>query len=139
MAPFGDNHFDGRDLLRHRVIHARAREALEAEADERGTFWLAGAPFTDRLMALAATTVIVQVERIVSTEEIARKPIGSTVPGFLVSAVVMASGGCRPTASHGNYTYDEPAVKDYLRQARTTEGFTAWVAGRVTPSVAGIS
>src|SRR4029077_412680 len=32
LAPFGDNHFDGCYLLRHRVIHARARKALEAEA-----------------------------------------------------------------------------------------------------------
>jgi hypothetical protein len=32
LAPFGDNHFDGCDLLRRRVIHDRAREALEAEA-----------------------------------------------------------------------------------------------------------
>src|SRR5579864_3599655 len=103
------------------VIHA-------AEADERGTAWLAGAIFTDRLMALAARRVIVQVERVVSSEALARRPAGATIPGFLVSAVVEAPGGCLPTASHGNYGSDEPALKDYLRLARTPEGFTEWLA-----------
>jgi len=106
------------------IIHA-------AEADERGTAWLAGAPFTDRLMAMAATKVIVQVERMVSTATMAGRPAGSTIPGFLVSAVVEAPGGCRPTASHGNYAFDEPAVRDYLRAARTAEGFAAWLAQSV--------
>jgi glutaconate CoA-transferase subunit A len=102
------------------IVHA-------AEADENGNASLAGAPFTDRLMALAATKVIVQVERIVAPADIARRPPGTTIPGFLVSAVVEAPGGCRPTASHGNYGYDEVAAKDYLRQARTAEGFAAWI------------
>ena len=35
VAPSGDSHFDGCDLLRRRVIHASARKALEAAADER--------------------------------------------------------------------------------------------------------
>lgn len=99
-----------------------------AEADERGTAWLAGAHFTDRLMAMAAKTVIVQVERVVSTEAISRRPSGSTIPGFLVSAVVEAAGGCLPTSSHGNYSYDEPAIKEYLRMARTPEGFEEWIS-----------
>jgi hypothetical protein len=32
VASFGDNHFVRCDLLRHHVIHARARKALEAKA-----------------------------------------------------------------------------------------------------------
>lgn len=104
------------------VIHA-------AEADERGTAWLAGAHFTDRIMAMASRTVIVQVERVVSTESISHRPAGSTIPGFLVSAVVEAAGGCLPTSSHGNYACDEPAIKDYLRMARTADGFEKWISG----------
>jgi glutaconate CoA-transferase, subunit A len=113
------------------IIHA-------SEADERGTAWLAGAPFTDRLMALAAARVIVQVERIVSSGEMARRPTGATIPGFLVTAVVEAPGGCRPTASHGGYHYDEAAVKDYLQRARTAEGFAGWVADTVAAAPAGM-
>lgn len=103
------------------IVHA-------AEADHRGTAWLGGAVFTDRLMALASRRVIVQVERVVSSEAMSRHPAGATIPGFLVGAVVEAPGGCLPTASHGAYGYDEPALKDYLRLARTQEGFTEWLA-----------
>ena len=103
------------------VIHA-------AEADDRGTAWLAGAVFTDRLMAMASRQVIVQAERVVSSKEMARHPAGATIPGFLVGAVVEAPGGCLPTASHGAYGYDEPALKEYLRLARTQEGFGEWLA-----------
>ena len=103
------------------IVHA-------AEADDRGTAWLGGAPFTDRLMALAARTVIVQTERVVPHERLERLPSGSTIPGFLVDAVVEAPGGCRPTASHGAYAYDERAIREYLQMARTPEGFTEWVA-----------
>jgi acyl CoA:acetate/3-ketoacid CoA transferase len=109
------------------IIHA-------AEADERGTAWLAGAVFTDRLMAMAARRVIVQAERLVSSEAIARRPAGATVPGFLVSAVVETPGGCRPTASHGNYGCDETALKEYLRLARTPEGFSDWLSRAVPRS-----
>lgn len=114
------------------VVHA-------AEADERGTAWFAGAHFTDRIMAMAARTLIVQAERVVSTEAISRRPAGSTVPGFLVSAVVEAPGGCLPTSSHGNYPYDEPAIRDYLRQARTAGGFEEWISQVVPGRLAGAS
>ncbi|HUY74567.1 MAG TPA: CoA-transferase [Candidatus Dormibacteraeota bacterium] len=114
------------------IVHA-------AEADEHGTAWLAGAHFTDRIMAMAAKTVIVQVERVVSTESMSRRPAGSTVPGFLVSAVVEAAGGCLPTSSHGNYPYDEPAIREYLRIARTADGFAEWISRPMPERLAGAS
>ncbi|HSP09118.1 MAG TPA: CoA-transferase [Candidatus Dormibacteraeota bacterium] len=114
------------------VIHA-------AEADEQGTTWLAGAHFTDRIMAMAARTVIVQVERVVSTESMSRRPAGSTLPGFLVTAVVESAGGCLPTSSHGNYPYDEPAIKEYLNMARTAEGFEEWMSRAAPERLAGVS
>ncbi|HUZ87874.1 MAG TPA: CoA-transferase [Candidatus Baltobacterales bacterium] len=113
------------------VIHA-------AEADKHGTAWLAGAHFTDRIMAMAARTVIVQVERVVSTDSMSRRPAGSTVPGFLVSAVVEAAGGCLPTSSHGNYSYDEPTIKEYLSMARTAGGFEEWISRQAPERLAGV-
>lgn len=101
-------------------IHAR-------EADEKGNAVIAGAHFLDRLMALAAKTVVVQVERVVPTERIAAHAVGTTIPGFLVDAVVVAPGGCHPTAAHGEYTFDEELLQDYLRAARDQAGFDAWV------------
>lgn len=110
--------FTGSPVLAVRAICPDVAIIHAAEADERGTAWLAGAVFTDRLMAMAAQEVIVQVERVVPSEALEGRPAGSTLPGFLVNAVVEAPGGCRPTASHGNYGYDEVALKEYLRAAR---------------------
>jgi glutaconate CoA-transferase subunit A len=98
------------------LIHAHA-------ADVDGNVLFAGAHFTDRLMAMASKRVIVQVERMVDAAEIAAHPADAVLPGFLVTAVVVAPGGCLPTASHGAYGYDEPAVRAYLKLARTPEGF----------------
>jgi len=102
------------------LIHALA-------ADERGNVFFAGAHFTDRLMAMAAKTVIVQVERMAEAGEIAAQPAESVLPGFLVTAVVVAPRGCLPTASHGAYGYDEPGLRAYLKLARTAEGFTEYM------------
>lgn len=102
------------------LIHAAA-------ADERKNVYFAGAHFTDRLMAMAAKKVIVQVERVAEPEEMAAHPAESMLPGFLVSAVVVAPGGCLPTASHGAYAYDEAAIRAYLKLARTETGFTEYL------------
>ncbi|HET7339056.1 MAG TPA: CoA-transferase [Candidatus Dormibacteraeota bacterium] len=104
------------------LIHAAAADG------DRNVFF-AGAHFTDRLMAMAATKVIVQVERMAEPDEIAAHPAESVLPGFLVSAVVVAPGGCLPTASHGAYGYDEPALRAYMKLARTPEGFQEYLRG----------
>ncbi|HVC75200.1 MAG TPA: CoA-transferase [Candidatus Micrarchaeaceae archaeon] len=102
------------------LIHAHA-------ADEGGNVYFAGAHFTDRLMAMAAKTVIVQVERMAEAGDLAAQPAESVLPGFLVSAVVVAPRGCLPTASHGAYGYDEPALRAYLKLARTEAGFAEYM------------
>jgi glutaconate CoA-transferase subunit A len=102
------------------LIHALA-------ADERGNVLFAGAHFTDRLMAMAAKTVVVQVERLAEAGEIAAHSAEAVLPGFLVAAVVVAPRGCLPTASHGVYGYDEPALRAYLKLARTEEGFAEYL------------
>ena len=104
------------------LIHAFA-------ADRDGNIFFAGAHFTDRLMAMAAKQVIVQVETMAEPGEIASHAAESVLPGFLVNAIVVAPGGCSPTASHGAYGYDESALRTYLRLARTPEGFQQYLRG----------
>ncbi len=96
------------------------------ESDREGNVWFGGSEFTDRLMALASGTVLVQVERVVDMADGGRSP-STAIPGFLVSAVIESPGGCHPTASHGAYAYDDQALRDYLQQARTREGFETYV------------
>jgi glutaconate CoA-transferase subunit A len=92
------------------------------EADEEGNVAFGRIPFTDRLLALAARSLVVQVERLVSPAEIAAHAPGTTLPAFLVSAVVVAPGGCRPTAFPGEYERDAAELTAYLEAARTPEG-----------------
>jgi glutaconate CoA-transferase, subunit A len=113
------------------LIHA-------TEADLRGNAGFKGSCSTDRLMALAARHVILQVERLVSSDEISGYPAGSALPGFLVDAVVVAPGGCLPTAAHGEYGYDEAALRQYLELARDEAGFREYLEQHVlqTPVLA---
>jgi glutaconate CoA-transferase subunit A len=101
-------------------------------ADSRGNAVFGGAHFVDRLMVQAAKTVLLQVERVVSTEEIARHPVGTTIPGFLVQGVVEVAGGCHPTASHGAYDFDEEQIKLYLSMAGNVEGVGEYLEQYVT-------
>lgn len=97
------------------------------EADVRGNCAFLGSHFTDRLMAMAAKKVIVQTERIVAEGRIAAQGPGAALPAFLVAAVVEAPGGCHPTASHGNYTFDEPHLKGYIKACKDPETFAAYL------------
>lgn len=102
------------------LIHALA-------ADREGNVFFAGAHFTDRLMAMASKRVVVQVERIAEPGEFSAHPPESVLPAFLVSAVVVSPNGCLPTASHGAYGYDEPALRAYLKLARSADGFREYL------------
>jgi glutaconate CoA-transferase, subunit A len=122
-----DDPFTGKRVLAAAALRPDVALVHAQAADERGNAIFAGAHFTDRLMAMAARSVILQVERLAAPSEVARHPAESVLPGFLVDAVVIAPGGCRPTAAHGEYGYDEPALREYLRLARTEEGFAAYL------------
>ncbi len=103
------------------------------EADEEGNVAFGRVPFTDRVLALAARSLIVQVERVVSSAEIAAHAPGTTLPAFLVSAVVVAPGGCRPTAFPGEYDRDETELRTYLDAARTPEGLGRYLSAMGAP------
>lgn len=101
------------------------------EADEEGNVAFGRALFTDRAMALASKRLVVQVERLVSSAEIAAHAPGTTLPAFLVSAVVVAPGGCRPTSFPGEYVRDEDELRAYLTAARTPEGLEEYLGAAV--------
>lgn len=98
-----------------------------AEADEEGNVAFGRFPFTDRLLALAAKTLIVQVERVVPAEALAARAPGETIPAFLTSAVVVAPGGCLPTGAPGFYDRDVEAIRGYLQAAKKAETLAAYL------------
>jgi len=82
------------------------------EADAEGNGRIVGSHFEDALMVRAAKRVILTAERIVDGAQFAQDPERTTIPGFLVDAVVEAPRGAWPTSCAGLYDYDA----DYLAQ-----------------------
>ena len=109
--------FTGQRCLAVRAIRPDLALIHATEADARGNAAFKGCAFTDRLMAMASRSVVLQVERLVPAGQLSSYPPGSMLPGFLVDTVVVAPRGCLPTAAHGEYGYDEAALAEYLASA----------------------
>jgi glutaconate CoA-transferase subunit A len=103
------------------VIHA-------AQADCLGNARLLGSVVGDLLIARASATVIVSAEEIVSPEDIVASPTATTIPEFMVDAVVHAPYGAHPTSCHGVYIHDEPALVAY-RDTPVQEYIDSYIRG----------
>ncbi|MDP8924941.1 MAG: CoA transferase subunit A [Chloroflexota bacterium] len=110
------------------------------EADAEGNGRIVGSLFEDTLMVRAAKRVILTAERIVDGASFAEDPERTTIPGFLVDAVVEAPRGAWPTSCAGLYDYDEEylgrlvaaaADEGALRRFVEEHVLGAPVAGRV--------
>ena len=97
------------------IIHA-------CQADKYGNVQYLGPCFLDNMLAQAADKVIVQVEKIVSNEEIRRNPLATTIPCQQVTAVVQAPFGAHPSASQNYYRLDEVHYREYLKASKAFVG-----------------
>jgi glutaconate CoA-transferase subunit A len=86
-----------------------------AVSDRYGNVQHNGHGYGDRAIAAAADLTFVQVERIVSNEEIKRDPIRTTVAG--ADGVIRAPFGAHPYSSPGFYTEDQAHIKEYVTAA----------------------
>lgn len=90
------------------ILHA-------AYADAYGNVQHIGTGFGDRALHLAADRTIVQVEKVISNEEVRRDPIKTSVVG--ADAIVRATYGAHPYASPGFYIEDVKHIKEYVAAA----------------------
>lgn len=90
-----------------------------AQADRYGNVQHQGAVFLDPLIARAAEKVIVQVEKLVSNEEIKHSPSETSLPAGLVNAVSVTPYGAHPCASQNYYCADEMHFKEYVRAGKS--------------------
>jgi glutaconate CoA-transferase subunit A len=105
----------GRELLEVPAVAPDVVLLHAQEADPFGNLRQAGTVFADKVMAKAARkAVVASVDRVVANEEIRRAPGRTTVPGYLVGAVVELPFGAHPCASHGEYVADEKHLRGYL-------------------------
>jgi glutaconate CoA-transferase, subunit A len=71
--------------------------------DAYGNAQIDGLPFMDLDLAMAANRVILTTERIVSNDQIRRRPDQTKIPFFAVDAVVEVPFGCAPHECYGAY------------------------------------
>lgn len=105
----------------------------EADAEGNGRIW--GSTFEDALMARAAKRVILTAERIVDRTVLSAEPERTSIPSFLVEAVVEAPRGAWPTSCAGLYQYDEPFLADLMAVAGDPELLSRFVDERILQAV----
>ncbi|MCU0984445.1 MAG: CoA synthetase [Acetobacteraceae bacterium] len=106
------------------LIHAVA-------ADRAGNVWV-GRRRELATIAHAAKQTLVTVEHLVDgdlTEDETMAP--GTIGSLYVSAIAVAERGAWPLGLLDRYGADQPAIDAYAREARTEEGFQAWLAAHV--------
>lgn len=105
----------GETLLAVPALKADVAILHAACADPFGNARHIGTGFGDRALFRAAKKVIVQVEKIVSNEEIRRDPGGTSIPG--ADAVVRLPFGAHPGSSPGFYLEDRGHLANYAQAA----------------------
>jgi glutaconate CoA-transferase, subunit A len=84
-------------------------------SDKFGNVQHSGTGFGDRAIAAAADTVVVSVERLVSTEQIRQNPAATSVAG--ANHIVVAPYGAHPFGSDGHYAPDVVHIRNYVEAA----------------------
>jgi glutaconate CoA-transferase subunit A len=87
-----------------------------AEGDAYGNIRFVGSGFGDRAGARAATTVVAQVEKVISNEEVRHSAERTSIHG--VDHVVRAPYGSHPCSSPGYYLQDDTLIAEYVEAGR---------------------
>lgn len=96
------------------------------QADELGNCRIFGPSVAPVETAMASKHVIVSTEELITTEEVRKDPGRTTIPYYLVSAVVHAPFGAHPGTCPGLYAYDAEHLDEFFA-ARTDEQMRAYV------------
>lgn len=108
---------NGETLLAIPAVNIDVAFLHAAVSDIYGNVQYVGHAYGDRAIYAAADLTFVQVEQIVSNEEIKRDPLRTAIPG--ADGVIRARFGSHPYASPGHYTEDREHIKEYVRAATT--------------------
>ena len=79
------------------------------------------------MLAKAARTLIVTVERIIPTEAVMQHPTLTWIPHHWVTAVVEAPYGAHPGSVDGLYAEDERHLQLYAEASRSEAAFLAYL------------
>jgi glutaconate CoA-transferase subunit A len=96
-------------------------------ADKLGNAQYLGFGSNADVIARAAKHTIITCEEIVSTETISKIPTLTTVPQYVVDAVVEVPYGCHPWNMGYAYAYDLPFHMEMMARIDTEDGFKKWI------------
>lgn len=128
-SPFSDEEVVTVKALRPdwAIIHVQ-------EADQYGNARILGSDFQDVLLSRAAQKTIITTEKLVDTEVFQQEPKLTSVPYFLVAAVVVVPEGAKPGICYPTYTrVDAPGMKAYgqaIKEGKLDEYLAQVTEGR---------
>jgi acyl CoA:acetate/3-ketoacid CoA transferase alpha subunit len=95
--------------------------------DVYGNAQIDGILVEDFELSRCARRLIITTEEIIDNESIRREPWKTTIPFFVVDAVVAVPYGSHPTEMPGMYYYDEDHIAEWLKLSRTDRGVTEYL------------
>lgn len=111
--------FTGEEVVVVRALRPDWAIIHVQEADEYGNARILGSDFQDVLFTRAAKKTIITTERLVDTGTFRQQPKLTSVPYFLVEAVVLAPGGAKPGICYPMYNSADPeGMKAYSQAVR---------------------
>lgn len=123
--------YTGQELAAIQAIRPDVAILHVQEADELGNGRIYGSVYEDELMARAAQRVILTCERLISIEETARLPELTTIPGLLVSHIVVVPQGAHPCSCGDLYNYDHDYLQRYIEACTNPEHFRSWLYEKI--------
>ena len=109
---------NGETLLAIPAINIDIAFLHAATSDAYGNVQYIGHGYGDRAIYAAADETYVQVEQVVSNEQIKADPLKTAIPG--ADGIIRAKFGAHPYSSPGHYIEDKAHIKRYVQAA------TAW-------------
>jgi glutaconate CoA-transferase, subunit A len=120
--------FDDEEVMAVKAIQPDVAIVHAVRADARGNAQSDGTYAQDPELAKASRRVIVTCEELVSSEEIAANAATTTIPGFLVDAVVPVPFGAHPCSHVPRYALDAWELLDYQKTVMAgEEAFAAYL------------
>jgi glutaconate CoA-transferase subunit A len=126
--------FTGEELVAVPALRPEVAIIHAQEADPQGNVQMWGIPGVQKEAVLAAQRSLVTVERIV--DELALRPGGVVIPGWVIDAVAHAPGGSRPSYSLDITDRDNDFYKYWDEVSRDRDDFIQWMNSNVFSEVA---
>lgn len=118
--------FTGEKMIAVRAIEPDVAVIHAQKSDEFGNVRIEGPLYEDVIKAKAAKKVVVTVEELISNREIRNNPEATTIPHFIVDAVVEIPQGAYPCSCFNYYDADYEHIKEYLGYANR-DGFQGYL------------